>query len=99
MILLVDDEPSISAAMKLLLESRGYSVNVANSCDEALAAIDENPPELIISDVNMPVRSGYDLLEVLRKNGFCEKIPFVFVSAMANTEDVTRGLAAGAREY
>jgi len=99
MILLVEDEPSIALAMKLLLESRGYSVHIANSCDEALAAIDENPPELILSDINMPDRSGYELLRILKETGYAENIPLVFVSAMSRPEDVQRGLAAGARDY
>ncbi len=99
MILVVDDEPSIAGAMKAVLELNGYSVNTAASCDEALTMVDENPPEMIFSDINMPRRSGFELLRLLKSNGETAAIPLVFVSALARNEDVQNGLDAGADGY
>lgn len=99
LILVVDDEESLREAMTLILETSGYSAVSAGSCDEALSIISENPPSLILSDINMPSRSGYDLLEALKEAQVCPKVPLVFVSAQGTQTDVERGLAAGAKDY
>jgi CheY-like chemotaxis protein len=99
MILVVDDEPSIAHAMKAILELNGLSAVTAASCDEALAVVDENPPQLIFSDINMPHHSGLELLRLLRANPTTADIPVVLVSALARDRDVQNGLAAGAAGY
>lgn len=99
MILIVDDEPSISQAIQMLLEANGYSTEVANSCDEALSLIAEHTPSLILSDVNMPGRSGLALLRELRANHISPEVPVIFVSAMGRPQDVEAGIKAGACEY
>lgn len=99
MILIVDDEPNIAQAIRMLLESHGYSAQVASSCDEALSLIAEHMPSLILSDVNMPGRSGLSLLRELRACEVGSHVPVVFVSAMARPQDVAAGLQAGACDY
>lgn len=65
-ILIVDDEPYVCITISRWLEPEGYNCRIANSADEALALMAERPSQLIISDINMPGRSGLDLLRDLR---------------------------------
>jgi CheY-like chemotaxis protein len=99
MILVVDDEPAIACAMKAILELNGFSVTTADSCDQALAVIDENAPSLIFSDICMPHHSGLELLRMIKSNPLTANIPVVFVSALARDQDVQNGLDAGASGY
>ncbi|MGI8908040.1 MAG: response regulator [Candidatus Sumerlaeaceae bacterium] len=99
MILVIDDEPAIASAIKTVLELSGMAAVVAGSCDEALAIINRTPPELIFSDINMPDRSGLDLLHTLKANPATAHIPLVFITGEARNQDVNRGLAAGAAGY
>src|SRR5205814_489453 len=96
---IVDDEPTIAQAIQMLLEAHGYSTEVANSCDEALSRIAEHIPSLILSDVNMPGKSGLSLLRELRANHISPGVPLIFVSAMGRPQDVEAGMQAGACEY
>ena len=66
-ILIVDDDPDICALCKMLLETRGYEVLTAGGGFEALLALRHSLPDIIISDLNMPVMSGYEFLSVVRR--------------------------------
>ena len=99
-VLLVDDEPCICLALAMLLQSHGYQTVTACSCDEALQFIAGSLPAVILSDVNMPHRSGLDLLRELRSGPpALRQIPVVLVSALTRADDRTAGLKAGAQDY
>jgi CheY-like chemotaxis protein len=99
LILVVEDEDSVRHAIQMILETSGYSAISAGSCDEALSLISENPPSLIFSDINIPERSGFDLLDELKAAQVCPRVPLVFVSAESTDGDIERGMAAGAKDY
>ncbi|MGI8908529.1 MAG: response regulator transcription factor [Candidatus Sumerlaeaceae bacterium] len=99
MILVVDDDVCIARAIADVLRLNGFSVSTAASCDEALSCIEENPPSLVLCDINMPDHSGLELLQVLKENSETQAIPLVFVSAMGRAQDVENGLKAGAAGY
>lgn len=67
-ILLVDDDPEIIESMKIVLEARGYSIMVARDGNQGLAMAEKDTPNLIILDMMMPKRSGFLVLEKLRKS-------------------------------
>src|SRR5499427_1827022 len=98
-ILVVDDQPSIAGLMSQLLTIRGYSVVTASNADQAEAEIDRQPPDLILSDVMMPGRSGYDLCRSLKENPATRLIPFVLITGLSDSSDRVRGIEAGADDF
>jgi CheY-like chemotaxis protein len=80
-LLIVEDDPTLLAGMTELLTMKGYQVRGADSGLTALEAIESRPPDLIVSDVLMPVMDGMELLEAVRRQPDWAGIPFVFVSA------------------
>ena len=98
-ILVVDDQPGIAGLMSQLLVSRGYEVVTAASAEEAEAEIRRQPPDLILSDVMMPGKSGYDLCRELKENPATRLIPFVLITGLSDSSDKVRGIEAGADDF
>ncbi len=96
-ILVVDDEPDARTLMKRLLEERGAVVRTAGSSREALEAIREERPGILISDIGMPGEDGYAFIKSLRSLGpeAGGNIPAIALTAFARTEDRRRALASG----
>ncbi|MEI7895639.1 MAG: response regulator [bacterium] len=98
-ILIIDDEQT----MRLLLEkflSKNYDVVAKKDGKEALEWLEENLPDLIISDIQMPNMDGYDFLTMLRKRGFTKHTPVIMLSgASEKSEDRVRCYQAGAQDY
>lgn len=77
LVLVVDDEPLITQTLSAILDGKGFAVLTAVDADEALEICELTPPELLITDVSMPVKNGFDLaLEVKRSVPDCEVIFF-----------------------
>ncbi|MBN1476168.1 response regulator [Candidatus Sumerlaeota bacterium] len=98
-ILLADDEEDIKAVITLFLESKGYQIITAF---DGLAALDlarSEHPDLILLDVMMPVVNGFEVCTRLKADEETRDIPVVMLSAMAQSESVDKGLAAGAVDY
>ena len=98
-ILIADDEPHIVTALEFLLKNNGYEVQVARNGDEALALIGSTPPDLVLLDVMMPLRSGYDVCRQIRRRTDLRAIKVVMLSAKGGQADVQKGLEAGADLY
>src|SRR5215469_15563605 len=98
-ILVVDDQPSIAGLMSQLLSIRGYSVVTASNAEQAEAEVRRQPPDLILSDVMMPGKSGYDLCRVLKENPATRLIPFVLITGLSDSSDRVRGIEAGADDF
>jgi len=98
-ILIADDEPSIVAAVEFLLKRGGYEVRVARSGDEALELIEASPPDLVLLDVMMPGRSGYDVCKRLRERPEWKDLKIIMLSAKGRDAEVSRGLLLGADVY
>ena len=96
-VLIADDEPNIVAALEFLLQRSGYEVSIARNGDEALKLIEQNPPDLVLLDVMMPLRSGYEVCQVVRSREDWKKIKIVILTAKGNEAD--KGLALGADLY
>jgi len=80
-VLVVDNTEANSELTRLLLESNGFEVVVAKAVDEALDIISRDLPDLILSDIHMPEKDGFDLLEEVRADDLLDHIPFVFLTA------------------
>ena len=98
-ILVVDDNDLNLALMRDLLSSRGYHVVTAMSADQAWQAIRGEHPDLVLLDVIMPGRSGYDLCRELKENASTRLIPVVMVTGLTDRDDRIRGKEAGADEF
>ena len=98
-ILIADDEPNIVTALEFLLERAGYEVRTAVNGDEALAAIAQDPPDLVLLDIMMPVKSGYEVCKRIRDQPEWRKVKVVMLSAKGRDAEVTKGLAMGADLY
>lgn len=98
-ILVVDDQPSIAGLMSQLLTIRGYSVVTASNAEQAEAEVRRQVPDLILSDVMMPGKSGYELCRSLKDNPATRLIPFVLITGLTDSSDKVRGIEAGADDF
>jgi putative two-component system response regulator len=98
-ILVVDDQPSVAGLMSQLLSMRGYEVITAASAEQAEAEVQRQSPDLIISDVMMPGRSGYDFCRTLKDDPATRLIPFVLITGLSDSSDKVRGIEAGADDF
>jgi len=98
-LLVVDDEPKLLRAVAADLKGEGYAVETARSGAEALIFIARQLPDLIVSDVRMPVMDGYELARRLRQNQSTALIPIVFLTAKDTTKDRIEGFRTGVDAY
>lgn len=98
-ILVVDDQPAIAGLMSQLLTMRGYDVVTASNVDQAEAEVRMRAPDLILSDVMMPGKSGYDFCRGLKENPATRLIPFVLITGLSDSTDKVRGIEAGADDF
>ena len=98
-VLVVDDNPDTMALMRELLATRGYEVITAQDAGHAEAEIRKQPPDVILSDVIMPGKSGYELCHELKSDAATRLIPFVLITGLTDREDRLRGIEAGADDF
>lgn len=98
-ILIVEDHKLLLQAIQDLLEGEGYEVTVASDGIEALEKMDEQTPDLIVSDIMMPEMDGYTLYETVRANTSWTRIPFIFLTARGERGDIIKGKALGVEDY
>lgn len=98
-ILIVDDNEHILKLLKISLEKAGYDVAVAHNGDEGLEKANAVSPDLIISDVMMPLTDGIEFCWMVRENSSVPMVPFVFLTSVSDKEMEIRGFRAGADEY
>lgn len=98
-VLIADDEPNIVAALEYLLERNGYRVLIARNGDDALAQVAAHLPDLVLLDVMMPLKSGYEVCQRIREQPDCEHIRIVMLSAKGRDVEVDKGLSKGADLY
>ncbi len=98
-VLIADDEPNIVVSLEFLMRRQGYDVQVATNGEDALRAVAEFAPDLILLDVMMPRMSGYDVCQKVRENPAWQGIRIVMLSAKGRDIEVTKGMAVGADAY
>jgi twitching motility two-component system response regulator PilH len=98
-ILVVDDSPTQRFFIADLLQRRGYQVVTAGDGDEALAKIRTERPALIVMDVVMPGRSGFQMTRALTRDPATQEIPVILCTTKSTDTDRIWGLRQGAREY
>jgi DNA-binding response OmpR family regulator len=98
-ILVVDDEPNIVLSLEFLMKQSGYSVRTAANGEEALAAVEESTPDLILLDINMPKLNGFQVCEALRAQPEFKAIRILMLTAKGRDIEREKGLAMGADDY
>ncbi len=96
-ILVADDTKSIRKTIRILLEEEGWSVRLAQNGDEVLAAYSEKRPDVLLLDIMMPKKNGYQVLGHIRKED--PSLPIIFLSARGSSADISLGLDLGADDY
>jgi len=98
-IVLAEDEPQIARLIEFKLKKEGYEVTWKENGEEALKAIKEDKPDLILLDVMMPVMDGYEVLRRVKEDENLKSIPVVMLTARAQEKDVVKGIDLGAEDY
>ena len=98
-ILVVDDEAFITNLLRNGLSDEGFEVITANNGFEGILAVEEQQPDLVITDIMMPRVSGLEFLQALKNNAATRKVPVILISAMDQIDMVEQGLDMGALDY
>ena len=98
-LLVIEDEAPLRANLVRLLTAEGYQVITAANGDEGIRRARADRPDLVICDVLMPLVDGYGVLATLRSRPETAAIPFIFLTASADKDDLERGLQSGANDY
>ena len=98
-VLIVDDEPNIVTALEFLLKRSGYDVRLASNGAEALDQVDAYQPDVVLMDVMMPIKSGFEVCQRMRERPELASIKIVMLSAKGSEAEVSKGLSLGADLY
>jgi DNA-binding response OmpR family regulator len=98
-ILIVDDAPNIVLSLEFLMKKEGYTVQTVTNGEEALLAVKERTPDLILLDVMMPRKDGYEVCQELRSNPDWKNIKIIMLTAKGRDVEREKGLALGANDY
>jgi DNA-binding NarL/FixJ family response regulator len=99
LVLIADDDPGIRLAVKDYLELSGYSVITAQNGQEALSLLESYHPHLLISDIKMPRKDGYDLVKQVRQRPEFRILPVIFLTERNSTSERILGYQAGCDIY
>ena len=98
-LLVVDDEAILLKAVAATLRAEGYDVTTARSAADALVAVNQTMPDLIVSDIRMPGMDGYEFARILRSNARTALIPIIFLTAKGERKDRIAGFRSGIDAY
>jgi putative two-component system response regulator len=98
-ILIVEDNPILREGLQEMLELEGFGVFTASNGQQALDSMNDRSPDLILSDIAMPIMDGYTFFRSVRERSEWVSIPFVFLTARGEREDVLAGKDMGAEDY
>ena len=98
-ILIADDEPNIVISLEFLMKREGFDVEVAVDGEAALKAVSEQAPDLILLDVMLPKRDGFEVCQQIRTNPAWQSIKIIMLTAKGRDTQIAKGLALGADTY
>jgi two-component system, OmpR family, alkaline phosphatase synthesis response regulator PhoP len=98
-VLIADDEPNILISLEYLMKREGYEVSVARDGQEAIDAILRERPDLVLLDVMMPVKTGYEVCHEVRAIESVKDTLILMLTAKGREADLAKGLALGANAY
>jgi DNA-binding response OmpR family regulator len=98
-IVIADDEPNIVISLEFLMQRNGYEVRTAGDGEAALQLVNSFRPDLILLDVMLPLKSGYEVCQKMRESPDLKDTKIVMITAKGRDIEVTKGLALGADAY
>jgi len=98
-ILVVDDEPNIVLSLEFLMKQAGFQVRTASDGEAALTAIAAERPDLMLLDVMMPRKNGYEVCQAVRANPDWKGIRIIMLTAKGREVEREKGMALGADDY
>lgn len=98
-VVLVEDEPNIIEAISFILSRDGWTVHTHSNGDTAMAALEARAPDLILLDVMLPGRSGFDILTDIRAHDRLGQTPVMMLTARGQVKDRERAMELGASRY
>ncbi len=98
-VLVVEDEPSIVDSLSFLMKQAGFAVQVARDGDTALRVLESQIPDLILLDVMLPRRDGFDVCRAIRANPDWRRVKIIMLTAKGRDLDRRKGLELGADDY
>ena len=98
-LLVADDEPNIVISLEFLMKREGYDVLVATDGNQALEAIQREQPALVLLDVMMPGKTGFEVCQAVRADPALDGVRILMLTAKGRETDVSKGLALGANAY
>lgn len=98
-VLIVEDEENILLSLEFLLSKEGYAVHIARDGAAALLALQEQPPDLVLLDVMLPLIDGFEVCRLIRDNPALRGTRIMLLTARGREAEVSRGLALGADSY
>lgn len=98
-VLVIEDEEVLAKVFKEKLEKSGYSVHIAGDGDAALGLAESSKPDVIVLDLLLPKKSGFEVLEALKANEMLKRIPVIVVSNLGEDNDIKKALKLGAADY
>jgi two-component system, OmpR family, alkaline phosphatase synthesis response regulator PhoP len=98
-ILIADDEPNILVSLEYLMKREGYTVHLARDGEEALEVLRRERPRLILLDVMMPKKTGFEVCQEIRHDEAVKDTLILMLTAKGRETDIVKGLALGANAY
>jgi DNA-binding response OmpR family regulator len=98
-VLLIEDDISVCELLLACLNKAGYRVSIAQSGEAGLQQIEEDPPEVVVLDLNLPGMNGLDVCRAMRRDPWMSKLPVLMLTGKAEEEDIVTGLEVGADDY
>jgi DNA-binding response OmpR family regulator len=98
-ILIADDEPNILVSLEFLMKREGYTVHLARDGEEALEVLRRERPRLVLLDVMMPKKTGFEVCQEVRQDESLKGTLILMLTAKGRETDVVKGMALGANAY
>ncbi|MFT6559438.1 MULTISPECIES: response regulator transcription factor [Sneathiella] len=98
-VLVVEDEPNIVLSLQFIMRQVGFTVRVASDGDQAIRAVEEYVPDLVLLDIMLPKQDGFAVCENIRNNPACRNVKIIMLSAKSRDADREKALELGADEF
>jgi len=98
-ILFVEDEKRLQETMEVALKEAGYNVFTALDGEEAIKIVDSEKLDLVLLDLILPKKDGFDVLEHMKKNGLMNSVPVIILTNLEEKFDIEKAMAYGVRAY
>src|SRR4051812_12369412 len=99
LVLIVDDNPNNIQVLASIMAECGYELGIAQHANEVYQFLEDNTPELILLDVEMPDIDGYEVCSTIKADPQYKEIPIIFLTVKDGTEDIVKGFDLGAVDY